>query len=195
MQPQQNPYGFLGDTPAKKSLFGNAPKKMVMLFVGGVAALLVVAIIVMVSLFSGGDPAEASLRTTLQRQLEIVRITSMEQVTEGTGRDTKNLSANVLATVQSDNTKLTSAVSAVGIEFEEEQLASPSSATTTSKIENAVSAGTLNEVTIEILAAELEAYRAELTATYEQTNTEAIRGVLEAAFANTDLLLEQLETL
>lgn len=195
MQPQQNPYGFLGDTPAKKSLFGNAPKKMVMLFVGGVAALLVVAIIVMVSLFSGGDPAEASLRTTLQRQLEIVRITSMEQVTEGTGRDTKNLSANVLATVQSDNTKLTSAVSAVGIEFEEEQLASPSSATTTSKIENAVSAGTLNEVTIEILAAELGAYRAELTATYEQTNTEAIRGVLEAAFANTDLLLEQLETL
>jgi hypothetical protein len=194
MQPQQNPYGFLGDVPAKKSLFGNAPKKTVMIFVGGVVALLIVVIIILFSLFSGSDPAEASLRSTLQRQLEIVRITSTEQVANGTERDTKNFSANVLMTIQSDNVKLTGALSAAGIKFEEEQLASPSSATTTTKIENAVSAGTINETTVEILTAELEAYRAELAATYEQTSTEAVRGVLEAAFTNTDLLLKQLES-
>ena len=195
MQPQQNPYGFLGDVPAKKSLFGNAPKKTVMLFVGGVAALLLTLIIVLFSLFSGGDPAEASLRTTMQRQLEIVRITSTEQIANGTNRDVKNFSANVLLTVKSDNTKLTSAVDGAGITFEEEELASPSAAATTTQIENAVSAGTLNETAVEVLAAELEAYRAELTATYEQTSTEDIRSALEAAFANTDLLLKQLESL
>lgn len=194
MQPQQNPYGFLGDVPVKKSLFGNAPKKTVMLFLGGVGALLLILIIVLFSLFSGGDPAETALRTTMQRQLEIVRITSMEQVMNGTDRDIKNISANVLLTVKSDKAKLTSAVSAVGITFDEEKLVSPSAAATTTKIENAVSAGTLDKTTVEILTAELEAYRDELTATYEQTNTEAIRSVLEAAFTNTELLLKQLES-
>lgn len=195
MQPQQSPYGFLGDTPGKKSLFGNAPKKTVMLFVGGVATLVIVALIILFNLLSSTDPAEASLRSTMQRQLEIVRIASIEQVATDTDRDVKNFNANVLLTVKSDNAKLTSAVGAVGIQFEEEQLLSPSSDTTTAKIEEAVSAGTLNETTVEVLAAELEAYRAELSAAYEQTNTEAIRSVLQAAFANTDLLLKQLESI
>lgn len=195
MQPQQHPYGFLGDVQTKKSLFGNAPKKTVALFLGGVGALLLILIVVLFSLFSGSDPAEASLRTTMQRQLEIVRITTMQQVASDTDRDIKNLSANVLLTVQSDNTKLTSSVGALGIKFDEKQLTSPSAATTTSKIENAASAGTLDETVIEVLAAELEAYRGELAVAYEQTNTKAVRDALQASHTNTELLLKQLEPL
>lgn len=194
MQPQQNPYGFLGDVPAKKSLFGNAPKKTVMLFLGGVGALLLVIIITLFSLFGGTDPAELSLRATAQRQLEIVRITTMDQVANGTDRDIKNISANILLTVQSDNTKLTSALGAVGIAFKEEELVSPSAEATTAQIEGAVSAGTLDTTTVEVLTAELEAYRAELAAAHEQTNSETIRSALEASFTNTDLLLKQLES-
>lgn len=195
MQPQQNPYGFLGDVPTKKSLFGNAPKKTVALFVGGVAALVIVAMVILFSLLSSTDPAEAALRSTMQRQLEIVRIATMEPVVSGTDRDTKNFSANVQLTVKSDNTKLASALGAVDIQFEEEQLFSASADTTTAKIEEAVSAGTLDATVVEILGAELEAYRAELTTAYEQTNTEAIRSVLQEAFTNTDLLLKQFESI
>lgn len=195
MQPQQNPYGFLGDVQTKKSLFGNAPKKTVAIFLGGAGALLLILIVVLFSLFSGSNPAEASLRATMQRQLEIVRINTMGQVADDTDRNIKNLSANVLLTVQSDNAKLTNAIGAVGLKFEEEQLASPSAAATTSKIENAASAGTLNETVIEILSAELEAYRGELAAAYEQTNAKAVRDTLQASHTNTELLLKQLEPL
>lgn len=190
---QQNPFDFLHDTQKQQSLFGSTSKKTLGIFFGGAALLVVILIIILAMAFRGGDSAETTLRSVAARQLEIVRITSINPVSDDTGRDVKALSANIRATVQSDYTQLTSALATRNIAFDEGELARSSAADTTAKIETAVAAGTLDLTVIDVLSSELTAYRNDLSSAYEQTSSQQIRETLQASFASAELLIEQLE--
>lgn len=195
MSPQQNPYGFItGDQPPqKKSVLNAVSTKSKFVFLGGIVAVIIILVLIFASLFSGGDEASTALRATQQHQTEIARITALNQVTQQGSRSIKNLSANINLTVTSDKNKLTAAIGKRGIKFKSKDLAVTTSGATTEKIETALAAGTLTPTILDILKAELTAYRESLQAAYNIASSEEVRGTLQSSYANTELLIQQLE--
>jgi len=195
MSPQQNPYGFItGDQPPqKKSVLNAVSTKSKFVFLGAILAVIIILVLILASLFSGGDETSTALRATQQRQTEIARISSLTQVTQNGSRSIKNLSANIQLTVSSDKNKLTAAIGKRGIKFKSKDLAVTTSGATTEKIETALAAGTLSPTILDIYRAELTAYRESLQAAYNISSSKEVRDTLRANYANTELLVQQLE--
>lgn len=192
MQPHINPYDFL-EKQSHSPRFGGASKKSLALFFGGIVLLIVIIIVVATAFLRSGDSAETALRAVAIRQSEITSLTSITEVRDSTGGAVKAAVSTINLSVQSDNTKLLSAVQARGIKWGEKELATSTIAKNESQIDTAIAAGTLDDTVTSILATSLSSYRDALSSAFQQTNNAEIKQQLQASYDNTELLVQQLE--
>lgn len=197
MQPQQNPYGFITSDQQqnKPSLApGGLLKNKLLLIVIGLGVLLVIILLLAMTL-SGGDSGKDALRSVQQRQVELARITGLNQISQNGSRSVKSVASNINLTVTSDKNKLNAAMAKRKISFRDKDLAIATSGATTQKIETALAAGTLTPTFVDVVKSELISYRESLGYAYDQTQSKDIKAALQSSYANTELLIQQLESI
>ena len=157
--------------------------------------MLLVIVLLLAMTLGGGDSGKDALRSVQQRQVELARITGLNQVTQNGSRAVKNISYNINLTVTSDKNKLSAAMAKRKISFKDKDLAVTTSGATTQKIETALAAGTLTPTFVDVVKSELTNYRDSLGHAYDQTQSQDIKAALQSSYANTDLLIQQLESI
>jgi hypothetical protein len=190
----QNNYDFIlnaGQKP-KKSLLpsGNSTLQRIAV-IGGLAAVALIMIIVLVSLMHSSGEDKTVFLKTLRDQSEINRIATVG-VTKATGPAAKNIAVSAAATTQSDQKILTDTLQKHGIKYKANQLQSKN-AETDSRLETALAAATYDQTLLEILDEQLTAYQTDLQQAHDKTKSQSIQSALNFSYNNAKLLREQIE--
>lgn len=215
MNPQQPPYGPPSQPPAfptapqpntgqydfitapqqpHHSLFGGGPKaKTIAIITGGAVLVIVLVWFIFSSIFGGQGPATAPLVSLAQKQNELVRISS-DALNQATEQTTKNLAANVEASLQTDQTSLLAFLQKHGTKVNPKVLAQTASKQTDSQLASAQTNGTYDHTYISIIQSQLTAYEQSLKSTFDSTTNPDERQLLSNEYANAQLLLQQSNT-
>lgn len=196
-QPTVNPYGFImspkATQPKKSALIlgpGDSFIKKLLLILGG-AVILLLLIVVAASVFLGGKNDTTMLVTIAQDQQEIIRIsTANGNLLNATAL--KNFDITAHTSLASDQQKILAQISANGGELDGKVLALKHDPATDTLLSAAKSTNTLDASYAQIMQSQLATYRDDIKAAFESTNSEAIKQELRAAYASSDLLLQQL---
>lgn len=197
MQPEQSPYDFIlsNGQPQKKSPIPvNGPSSTMgraLVFGGGLLVLLIIGIILM-SVLGGDGGARVSLLKVSQIQQETVRVAETIRK-DSSSQALKNAAINISLGVSSDKQTLSAAASPFGIAFEEKELLLGKSAETDKLLEDAKTAGTYNDVSLQVLNAQMVQYQKSLTDSFGKNKKEDIKIALVASSKNATLLQTQLE--
>lgn len=161
-----------------------------LVFGGGLLVLLVVGIILM-SVLGGDGGARVSLLKVTQTQQETIRVAESIR-TDSTSQTLKNAAINISLGVSSDKQVLAAAASPFGIAFDEKELLLGQNADTDKLLENAKTSGTYNEVSIQILNAQMAQYQNSLVDASSKTKKAEIKTALASSSNNATLLQTQL---
>ena len=198
MQPEQSPYDFImnsGQTPQKTVLPSGGSNSMLRraLLFGGFLFVLFILGIILMSVLSSDGGTRVSLLKVAQVQAESVRVADTIRK-DTSSQPIKNLSINTSFGVASDQTELLSASGLSGISFDEKELALGASSKTDGLLETAKTAGTYNQVALQVLAAQLSQYQSALKDSYQKTKSPEIKAALLASAEHAALLQKQLES-
>ncbi len=119
-----NPYDFLNDAPKQKRSMlpsGNSKKQRILIFVAGLALLLIVGVIVF-SLLTGSSGGTKEDFTSLeQQQAELIRIADIG-INKAKQSDTKNYAVTAKYTIISQQGPIQSMAKKAGVKVSQKQL-------------------------------------------------------------------------
>lgn len=188
--PQTQPPGefdFINNPikPGKKSLFGGDRKSMLIIIGGGIGLLTVILLIG--SLFFGGDPDRKVLIDVAQKQSEIISLASMGADDGGTNQ-TKSFGYSVQLSVTTDQQLLVAQMTKKG-KVKPKEIAAVVSPKLASELEDAQLNGRFDEAFAVAMKQELTEYQQELKAANATVGSEKARELLTKDFDNATLLL------
>jgi len=190
-----NPYEFIvsPNSPRQPSLLGSASTLSFPVKIGFLvaSAILLIILIAMISSIFGPKNNTAALIEIVQRQQEIVRISTAATklaVTE----DAQNFVANTSLSVASSQQDMLAYLAGHGTKKLKAQiLAADQDADTDKLLSNAASAGNYDAVVASTLSTELTEYAHLLQTTYQQSHQKELKTVLNSAYNSAAALVKQ----
>jgi hypothetical protein len=190
-----NPYDFIVNPPAqpKQTSLGGGNKALRLLIgIGGIAVVLIVAAVVLTSVFAKGESPE-SLTSIVQQQQEIVRIATLGEQ-QSTSDTTKNLAYNIDLSVSTSQSQLVSYLAARGTKLDEKQLVLKQDAKTDTLLANAKATSTYDSALNKVLVAQLQAYLSDLQKAFDTTSSLELKKILKQNYQAGKTLLAQAST-
>lgn len=191
MQEQSNPYQFIVDTDhTKKKLrgpAGNSKKSRILIVLGGLLALVIIAMIVMAVISRATSAGNAELVKAAQKQTELVRVSKIG-LDRATGTSAKNLATSVNITLQSDQIAMSSTLKAAGAQASPAELALGKNAKTDTALTNAEQSNKFDEVFITTIQAQLVEYQKLLKAAHDKSDSKKVKQSLATQFESAGLL-------
>lgn len=162
-----------------------------LLFIGGIGAILLVLIMIIASLLSGGsNSGTKQLISLAQRQQEIARVADTGY-NDVSGQSIKNFAMTSKLTMQSDEALLTNYLKQNGVKVSAKELAAGTNSTSDQALENAKSTGDVDTTLQELLVRQIEDYRVRIQQVYSSSGNTTTKALLNRLYTNTDLLLQQ----
>ncbi len=174
--------------PAKKSLFsrgGGNKNGLLIIIAGGIGLLTVILLIG--SLFLGGESNSQTLLSVAQKQSELIAVADLGAEDGGTNA-TKSLALAVQLSVTTDQNALIAQLSKKD-KLKPKDYAAEPSAEVTSQLETAQRNGRFDEVFANIIKQELTEYQRELQTADAAVSSKSIKELLAQDFENAGLLL------
>lgn len=169
---------------------GDSMKGRIIIVVGGLIAFIIVALIAITLLSSGGKENRAQLVKLAQAQAEIVRVSTL-----GTERArssaSQNLAITTSLTLQSDSAQLLAALDKQGIKISKKDLAAGKDAKTDAALTAAEQSNQFDTIFIQTIQAMLVTYQKDMQAAYEASKSKNLKAVLEQQFSNAAILAER----
>lgn len=163
------------------------------ILVGGAAIGLILIIVLFMSLLSsGGDKKELFVKVA-QQQAEIARVANLGVNSTNVEQNLKNVAINIALTVTSSQTSLVNVLGEHGQKINAKTIAQGMNAETDTKLETAQGAGAYGSTLATIVNQSLLDYQATLQEAYDSTKTEAIKLQLGNTISTVDPLLKQLQ--
>jgi hypothetical protein len=191
MQEQHNPYQFIQDTDhtKKRSLasIGNSKQSRILIVLGGVFALIIVAVIVMSLISSAANAGKAELLKVAQKQTEIIRVSKLG-MERAKGSSAKNLATTVNLSLQSDQSTLVTTLKSAGVKVSAKDLALGKNPKTDVALTNAEQSNKFDEVFTETIQAQLVDYQRSLKSAFDKTDSKKLQQTLSAQFTTAGLL-------
>lgn len=191
--PGGNPYEFIinPQKPQRKvAIAGNSTMQRVFIVVGGLAVLIILAVVISSVLSSGSKEKTQGLLTTAQDQAEIARIAGDASL-HATTLPVQNLAQNVQASITSDNTALVQYMAKNGQKVSPQMLAAKRSKTVDASLASAQENNTYDSTFKDILQTELTQYLRALTTAYKTNPGVKGKALLNQQYDAAKLLLAQ----
>lgn len=190
--PQTQPpgeYDFINNPvkPGKKSLFGGGSDKRSMLIIIGGGIGLLTVILLIGSLFFGGDPDRKILIDVAQKQSEIIALASMGADDGGTNQ-TKSFGYTVQLSVTTEQQILVAHMTKKG-KVKPKDIAAVVSPKLASELEDAQLNGRFDDAFAVAMKQELTEYQQELKAANAAVGSENAKELLAKDFDSATLLL------
>lgn len=188
MQPNQtNPdYSFIQNAGAKKA--GPGKKQRIMIVVGLGVVLLIVGIIVSSFLFGGSNDSATRTLKLAQTHTELIRISELG-MDKARGQAAKNLATTTNLTLLSEQSAIVS-IAEKDQEITKKILSFGQNSDTDDTLTEAEQRSQFDEVFIELLVKEMEAYRQELEAAYDASNSNANKQTYQKLYDSLNKIIE-----
>lgn len=180
---QPNPYEFITNPGQQKPVGGGSTKSRIIVVAVGIVLLLVIGLGVSTLLSSAGKAAEQSLKDIVAEQEEIIRI-SETGAKDALSVETRSFAMTVLASVQTDQQKISKLVKLKPEERRAKQSSKTDEALTAAKANNRY-----DEVLTETLITRIGSYRTALKTAYDSTKAGKTRTTLSDTFDSASALL------
>lgn len=190
----QNSYDFIlndGKKAGKEGWPAPPPgktRRLVLMAAGGIALVLVLAI-VFALLFAGGGADRQRLLGLAQRHAEIMRVADIG-IDRARSHEARNLAVTTKLSLQSSQPRLMAVVQRAS-EFEREELAAGHDPETDTMLETAERNNRFDEVFVQTLTAMIKEYRLEINAAHEASRSAANRQVYADIFMQLGALLPE----
>ncbi|MDB5175825.1 MAG: hypothetical protein JWM81_683 [Candidatus Saccharibacteria bacterium] len=196
VQPTTNPYDFIVNPskPPKNNPIANGSMFSRLLVVSGGLVVLLVLFVIVKGLLGGGDAGTKNMIGVAQRQQEIVRITSAASDKPGISSDNKNFAITTKLSVTSAESDLKKYLASQGTKLKPQELALKKSAATDEQLKAADAASTYDTTLQQVMKTQLTLYQQELQRAYQKTTGTNGRALLKKQYADTSLLLKQLQS-
>jgi hypothetical protein len=196
VQPVTNPYDFIVNPskPPKNNPIANGSMLSRILVVGGGLVILLILFVVVKSLLGGADAGTKNMIGVVQRQQEIVRITSTAGDKPGISSDNKNFVVTTKLSVSSAESDLKKYLASQGTKLKPKELALKKSAATDEQLKAADAASTYDPTLQQVMKTQLTLYEQDLQRAYQKTTGANGRALLKKQYADAGLLLKQLQS-
>lgn len=190
---QSNSYDFFMNnqhSPKKPALLsGNRSfKQRIIIVVGG--GLLLIILVIIGAAFIGGTPNTASLTTLAQQQNELITLSGSAS-TLATQPTTQNLAVNINLGLTTEQQTLLAYLKTHGDSVSSKTLSVGNSATATSQLTAATSAGNYDSVFIQLMQSQLSSYSSSLKQIYMQSSSVTQRQLLNTDYIDAQILIDQ----
>jgi hypothetical protein len=175
-------------SPQKKSLLPGGPKAKMALLFGGIGLVVVLFLIIILSLLSGGSSATDSLVTIARKQNEVVRIATIG-TKNATDQKTMKLATMSQLVVTSDQKAMIDYLAKEGNKVGAKELAIGADSKSDQKLEAAESNGRFDETFTEIILVLLKEYQRSLRTGYEGLGKTG-KEIIDQSYENVSLILE-----
>lgn len=175
-------------SPQKKSLLPGGPKAKMILVFGGIGAVILLFLIIILSVLSGGSSATDNLVVVAQKQNEVVRIADIGTKSAGSEK-TKKLATMSKLVVASDQKIMIDYLSKEGTKVDSKRLALGANSKTDQELEAAESNGRFDEVFTQTMLTLLKEYQRSLRTGYEGLGKNG-KQIIDQSYENVSLILE-----
>lgn len=184
-----NPYEFILQADTKPPQPPASFAKRLLLVVGGIFLLFMLLALALSFLLPKKGASEGVVAIAEEQQAIVALATSV--ATDAQSDTLKAFALNTQLVLQSDQKELTGYIKASGSKLDEKRLVNSSDAKATAKLETAKDTPNYDSTGREVLGSALEAYAGNLKTTYSQSKNQKEKAILQTAFANAGVLLEQ----
>lgn len=201
MHPQDNnPYDFIMNPaapPPKKRLplpgsNSNPFLVKIGLIVGGVIVLMI-AVTVLLNLFTGGKTSTEEFRSLAQTQQEVIRVAEIGD-NDARSQSVKNAAKSIKLSVTTQQLKTLSYLSKNDITMKEKELDLKVNTENDTKLDGANQTSTFDSVFLQVMRGILESYANDLRQLYDTTSNTQAKQIIKEDFEQTQLLSQQLPT-
>lgn len=186
-----NPYQFIVDADHTKKRPGaglSASKQgRIFIVLGGVAILVILAIIVSMVISSANSAGKNELISAAQKQAELVRISKIG-LDRAKSTSAKNLATSVNIALVSDQNTMATTLKSAGVKVSAKDLALGKNAKTDALLTNAEQSNKFDEVFITTIQAQLVSYQKTLKAAHDNTDSKKLKQSLASQFNTAGLL-------
>lgn len=187
-----NQYDFImnpGSSQQKASRLPTNPKTKRLLAILFLLAIVVIATIVLISIFSSVDKsAKADWATALQQQTEIIRVSEIG-VKKAKDSDAKNLAITTQLSLASSQPTLSSLANKSGVKLDSKQLKAGQDDKTDLRLTQAEQTNQFDSVFNQTLKAQLADYQLTIKRLYEASESQATRLQLNSIYQSAGLLI------
>lgn len=185
---QPSHYDFITNPakPRKKSLFGGGDKKGTLIIIAGGLGLLTL-ILLIGSLFFGGDSNKDTLLNVAKKQSEVIAVAGLG-AEDGGSNQAQSLALAVQLSVTTEQQALIAQIYKNGKVKQKEYAAGPS-AQVTQDLETAQRNGRFDEVFNNVMKQELTEYQQELRTANAAVSSKSSKTLLAKDYENVGLLL------
>jgi hypothetical protein len=195
---QFNPaqYDFITNPaqPPKKTLIpthGSSKGQRILIVVTGFVLLFILLIVGYNLLTSSSRPNTGELTSVMQQQTEIARVSELGANKSG-GEKAKSIAVSTKIIVMSQNKQLSNTLTAKKVKISPKVLDDTKDAKTDATLTAAEKNGRFDDAFIQQTRTSLEDYKKTLKIAYEGSNSQDIRDLLSADYAQVDTLLESI---
>jgi hypothetical protein len=194
MEPQPNNYNFILETQKKPSRFSmmspNSTKGR-LIVAGGVVGLIIFLYVVLNAIF-GGTPSTLTEMSKLPAiEAEIVRMSSNASL-KARSAPASNLAATAAHVLETDRQNIVKYLQSQNIKLTELQARGAKNASNDKLLESAALNNKYDEEYLNYMKTALATYQAELKQQYQSASGENAKKVLNTAYGNAFLLLQEL---
>lgn len=186
-----NPYQFIVDADHTKKRrgagLGNSKQGRIFIVLGGVLALIILAIVVSMIISSAGNAGKAELVSAAQKQAELIRVSKIG-LDRAKGSSAKNLATSVNLALISDQNTMNTTLKSAGIKLSPKDIALGKNQKTDATLTSAEQSNKFDEVFITTIQAQLVSYQKTLKAAYDQTDSQKLKQSLATQFNTAGLL-------
>ncbi|HSX46414.1 MAG TPA: hypothetical protein VLF87_00260 [Patescibacteria group bacterium] len=192
MTPQHNPYQFITNPnkPARRSGFVGSLKQRLLIAFVGLAILLIVAVLVINLLSSGGNGPKEEYVSLLQQQTELVRVSDIG-TQKAHGADAKGLAITVKYTMESQQPTLIKLAKKTGADTSTKTLGAGKNSQTDSALTTADQTNQFDAVFTKTVQDALRKYTQTLTKLNSESSRASTKQTLTAYDSQLEVLIPE----
>lgn len=164
------------------------------IFVSTIGLTVLIVFGVFFSMLLSSPSAKEQYLEIAQRQQEIIRIAEEGQDISR-NREVSSIAVTTKSTISSSQLRTIQAIEQDGEKVSKNELGGRESNQTTSRLNTARQANRFDQVFIEILIQEIIEYQQALERTYDRSNSQSARTMLQEMYENANLLLQSVNQL
>lgn len=190
MQPEQDPYHFIhntAQTPKKSLLTGSSKKGRIIIVAIAVIVLITIVLVISTLLSASKNASKADLIKAAQSQTEIIRVSKLG-VDRARSTSAKNLATTTYLSLQSDQSKLITALGKQGVKLNAKDLALGKNTKTDTLLTNAEQSNKFDDVFTQTIQKELRQYQNTMKVAYDKVSSKTLKQTLKDQYANASLL-------
>lgn len=189
---EHSPYEFIlspQQAPKPSKLAGNSVTQRVIIFVGGLTALVIITVIA-ASIFGGSDQLTTPLVTVMEEQTELARIAGIGASTSG-NVTTQGFAYSVQLSMLSAQQQVQAYMKSTHRKFDVKALGAKRSTAADTQLQNAEDNNTYSTTLVSILQNDLQSYTQALVAANKAHPGPNAHKLLSEEYTGAQLLLQQ----